>query len=153
MLRNFAVKERTSAAKAARLRSVYVVAEATTHKDSGLGQSAGRQAFVARGVRDGADLLLDRGLLHVELLQVVRGKTPTESGFRNQLHVLRGGFLMHGDFRAANFGEISLQGVQGFARRNVRGARRDCGGVAQDSRVDAVELHATFEVGNLRVEF
>ena len=76
-----------------------------------LGQSAGRKAFVARGVRDGADLLLDRGLLNVELLQEVRGKTPTESGFRNQLHVLRRGFLMHGGFRSANFGEISLQGV------------------------------------------
>src|SRR6202167_5564014 len=40
-----------------------------------LGQCAGRKAFVARGVRDGADLLLDRGLLNVELLQVVRGIT------------------------------------------------------------------------------
>src|SRR6202050_5224825 len=69
-----------------------------------LGQSVGRKAFVARGVRDGADLLLDRGLLNVELLQEVRGKTPTESGFRNQLHVLRRGFLMHGDFRSADLG-------------------------------------------------
>ena len=111
MIRNFEVKEGTSAAEAARLCNDYVVAEATTHKDSGLGQSAGRKAFVARGVRDGADLLLDRGLLHVELLQVVRGKTATESGFRNQRHVLRRGFLMHGDLRSANFGEIGLQGV------------------------------------------
>ena len=76
-----------------------------------LGQRAGRKAFVARGVRDGADLLLDRGLLHVELLQIIRGITSAEPRFWNQRHVLRGGFLMHGRFRGASFRQIGLQSI------------------------------------------
>src|ERR1700735_1345142 len=82
----------------------------------GLRQGAGRDALFARGVLDGAQLLLDGCLMKVELLQEIGGETSAELRFGNDLHVLRGGFLMHGGFGVASCGEIGLQVFKGVWR-------------------------------------
>src|SRR6202046_1508051 len=81
-----------------------------------LRQGAGRDALFARGVFDGAELLLDGGLMKVELLQKIGGETSAKLRLRNYFRVLSGGFLMHGGFGIAGGGEVGLQVVQRIAR-------------------------------------
>src|ERR1700734_3682025 len=74
-----------------------------------LRQSAGRDAFVARVVFDGAHLLLNHSFVKAELLHKIRGKTSAKLRFRNYLHILRGGLLMHGSLSAVHDGDVGLQ--------------------------------------------